>query len=63
MSLIKCPNMNNEIKEYVIPTKSWLVPIEKLMIDNDINTRGKIYVAKLLEKDKILVKITGKKRR
>jgi hypothetical protein len=58
MSLIKCPNIN-EAKEYMLPTKNWLKPIEKLMLENEVATKGQIYVADLIKKGKIIVKITG----
>lgn len=44
-------------KEYIIPTKKWLVPIKK-MISNDISTAGLLIIAKLIEKEKVIVKIT-----
>lgn len=63
MSVLQCPNPD-KIKEIVIPTKDWLVPIENMLLDKrNSNTRGNIYIANLLEKgkvtDKIIVKLTN----
>jgi hypothetical protein len=58
---LKCPNIN-KIKEFAIPTKDWLVPIEKLLIEKDINTKGRIYIANLMNKGQIIVKITNERK-
>lgn len=57
MNTIKCPNID-KIKELIIPTKEWLEPLENLIIENDIHTKGKLYIANLLKKGQIIVKIT-----
>lgn len=56
---MKCPKDNN--KQYIIPTTKWLTPIKPLLLE-DINTSGLIMVAKLIEKEKVIVKITQDKR-
>jgi hypothetical protein len=58
MGVINCPNINT-VKELILPTKEWLEPLEKLLIENDKNTRGKIYVADLLKRGNIIVKISN----
>ena len=50
-----CPQDIN--KQYMIPTKKWLKPIEKYIID-DINTSGLIMIGKMLNKEEVIVKIT-----
>ena len=58
MSLIKCPNLD-KVKEYVIPTKHWLKPIEKLIIKHgESNQTGILYITELINKSKILVKVS-----
>lgn len=58
MSLIKCPNLD-KVKEYVIPTKHWLKPLEKLIIKKgESNQNGLLYISELINKGKILVKVT-----
>lgn len=39
---MKCPKNND--KQYIIPTKKWLKPIEPFII-NEINTSGLLLVA------------------
>ncbi len=56
MSLIKCP-YDEKTKQYIIPTKSWIEPL-KLFISEDINTKGILFISKLVQKEKILVKLT-----
>jgi hypothetical protein len=56
---MSCP-LNND-KQYIIPTKKWLKPIEPLILD-DINTSGLIMIADFIEKEKVIVKITKGKR-
>lgn len=58
MSVLQCPNID-KVKEFIIPTKEWLVPIEKLMMKNNMNTRGKLYVANLMNEGRIIVKLTN----
>jgi len=55
MKKLKCKRIN---KKYVIPTKSWLVPLKKMNFD-DVYTNGNFMLSKLLEKEKILVKVTS----
>lgn len=62
MNSIKCPNID-KVKELIIPTKEWLEPLENLIIDNDINTRGKLYVAELLKNGSIIVKISNENKK
>ncbi len=54
-----CPQDNN--KQYIIPTKKWLKPIEKL-ITEDINTEGLLIVSKFIDKEEVIVKITKQKK-
>jgi len=54
-----CPQDSN--KQYIIPTKKWLKPIEKYITD-DINTEGLIMLGKFMDKEKVIVKITKGKR-
>jgi thiamine kinase-like enzyme len=56
MSLIKCP-YDDKTKQYIIPTKSWIEPL-KLFIYEDINTKSILFISKLIQKEKILVKLT-----
>ena len=54
LTRLNCPKKD---KKYIIPTKNWLEPIEKL-INSDISTKGTLFLSKLLNEEKILVKIT-----
>lgn len=54
-----CPKNIN--KQYIIPTKKWLIPIEKYITD-DINTEGLIMIGKFMDKEKVIVKITKQKK-
>lgn len=54
-----CPQDNN--KQYIIPTKKWLKPVEKF-ITNDINTEGLLIVSKFIDNEDVIVKITQEKR-
>lgn len=56
MSILQCPNEKNR-KEYILPTKSWLVPIKEL-INSDPKTVGRIFISELIERQQIIVKIT-----
>ena len=58
---MKCPKNKDNDKLYIIPTKKWLKPLEKLIVD-DINTSGLIMIAENIEKEKVIVKITKDKR-
>jgi len=49
-----CPQDNN--KQYIIPTKKWLKPIEKLI------TEGLLVVSKFIDKEEVIVKITKQKK-
>lgn len=51
----KCTIKN---KKYGIPTKDWLVPISKLMSD-DMASQGMILMARLIDKEKVIVKISN----
>lgn len=59
MAELKCPYDDNA-KDYVIPTKSWLRAIEQLN-PNDISAKGQIITAELINKEKVLVKVTSGK--
>jgi len=54
-----CPQDSN--KQYIIPTKKWLKPLEPL-ITEDINTTGIIMLADFIDKEKVIVNITKDKR-
>lgn len=56
MSILQCPNDKNR-KEFILPTKSWLIPIQEL-INSDPKTSGKLYISELIERQQIIVKIT-----
>lgn len=47
----------NSNKQYIIPTRNWLKPIEEF-ITGDSNTAGLIMLGELIDKEKIIVKIT-----
>ena len=49
-----------EQKQYIIPTKNWLKPVEPLIIE-DSNTAGLLMIAKLVNEEKVIVKITKNK--
>ena len=55
-----CPQDNN--KQYIIPTKKWLKPLEPL-ITEDINTEGLLMIAKFIDTEEVIVKITKEKRK
>ncbi len=59
MDQLKCP-YDDIKKDYIIPTKSWLKAIEEFN-PNDYYIKGKIILAELLEKHKVLVKVTSGK--
>ena len=50
--------IDEKTKYYLIPTKKWLKPIEPLIID-DSNTAGLLMIGKMIEKEKVIVKITS----
>jgi len=54
-----CSQDNN--KQYIIPTKKWLKPIEKFITD-DININGLIMIGKMLDKEEVIVKVTKQKK-
>lgn len=54
-----CPQDSN--KQYIIPTKKWLNPLEPL-ITEDINTEGLLMIAKFIDTEEVIVKITKEKR-
>jgi len=56
MSELKCP-YDDKVKDYIIPTESWLRVIEQLN-PNDISVKGKNISAELISKEKVLVKVT-----
>ena len=52
---LKCLK-NSDTKAYIIPTNEWLQPIESLITGS---SNAKIISAKLLDKEKILVRLTA----
>ena len=48
--------LKNSEKKYIIPTDKWLKPIEPLI--TSISTRGKLILANMVKKEKVVVKIT-----
>lgn len=60
MTDVKCP-IDETTKNYIIPTGSWLKAIEQLNV-SDLNTTSTIFLSELLEKEKILVKVTSDKK-
>lgn len=50
--------VDEKTKYYLIPTIKWLKPIEPLLIE-DLNTAGLLIIGKLIEKEKVIVKITN----
>ena len=55
MTEIKCLK-DSETKKYIIPTNEWLVPLEPLI--TSISTKGKMILAKMISKKKVVVKLT-----
>jgi CRISPR/Cas system CMR-associated protein Cmr5 small subunit len=51
----KC--VRNENKQYIIPTQKWLKSIEPL-ITSDSNTSGLLMIGELIDKEKVIVKIS-----
>lgn len=54
MANLVCPTHG---KDYVLPTKAWLEPLNEI-IAQDVSTRGKMIISKMLKEHKILVKLT-----
>jgi hypothetical protein len=52
----KCA-VDETTKYYIIPTKKWLNPIKPLLTE-DLNTAGLLMIGKLVENEKVIVKIT-----
>jgi len=52
---LKCLK-NSDTKAYIIPTAEWLQPIEPLITNG---TNAKVIISKLLNKEKILVRLTS----
>lgn len=57
MSSIKTISNKTKNKKYIIPTNEWLKPLKPLKTD-DINSRSLIMLSKLVDKEKVVVKIT-----
>ena len=55
MANLVCPTNG---KDYILPTKAWLEPLE-VLISQDIATRGKLIISELLKTNKVLVKLTS----
>jgi hypothetical protein len=55
MAEIKCLK-NSETKKYIVPTNEWLKPLKPMI--TSISTKGKIILAKLVDKEKVVVKLT-----
>ena len=49
--------IDEKTKYYLIPTKKWLKPVEPLIIE-DSNNAGLLMIGKMVEKEKVIVKIT-----
>ena len=54
----KCAKDEN--KQYIIPTQKWLKSIEQL-ITTDPNTSSLVMIGELIDKEKVIVKITRNK--
>lgn len=54
--MTKCV-VDEKTKYYLIPTLKWLKPIEPLILE-DSNTAGLLMIAAMVEKEKVIVKIT-----
>lgn len=57
MTTIKTISNKSKDKKYIIPTNEWLKPLKPLKND-DINSRSLIMLSKLVDKEKVVVKIT-----
>ena len=57
MTTIKTISNKSKDKKYIIPTNEWLKPLKPLKKD-DINSRSLIMLSKLVDKEKVVVKIT-----
>jgi hypothetical protein len=55
MTDIECIK-DSETKKYIIPTNEWLKPLKPLI--TSINTKGKIMLANMVNKKKVVVKLT-----
>ena len=47
---------NSETKKYIIPTDTWLEPLNPLI--TNLSSRGKLILARMANKNKVIVKIT-----
>jgi hypothetical protein len=57
MSIIKTISNKSKDKKYIIPTNEWLKPLKPLNSE-DINSRSLIMLSKLVDKEKVVVKLT-----
>jgi hypothetical protein len=57
MSIIKTISNKSKDKKYIIPTNEWLKPLKPLDSE-DINSRSLIMLSKLVDKEKVVVKLT-----
>ena len=60
MTDIKCP-YDDTIKNYIIPTKSWLKALNKLDTFQDVSINKKIILSQMIEKENVIVKVTNGK--
>lgn len=55
MANFVCPTNG---KDYILPTKAWLEPLE-VLVSQDYSTRGKLIISELVKAHKVLVKLTS----
>ncbi len=55
MANFVCPTNG---KDYILPTKAWLEPLE-VLASQDVTTRGKLIISELVKAHKVLVKLTS----
>jgi hypothetical protein len=60
MTDIKCP-YDDTIKNYIIPTKSWLKALNQLDTFQDVSINKKIILSQMIEKENVIVKVTNGK--
>lgn len=60
MTDIKCP-YDDTIKNYIIPTKSWLKALSQLDTFQDVSINKKIILSQMIEKENVIVKVTNGK--
>jgi len=60
MTDLKCP-YDDTIKNYIIPTKSWLEALNQLDTMQEISMNKKIILGRMIEKENVIVKVTNGK--